>query len=99
MTVVQMVKVLAAVLTNGLPTVEALAERVHSADVILNILARRREPRPSPKAYVEETLYDTAVIHSFVGIDLGHEPVPDETTACCFRHLLEARDPPNLFVT
>ena len=26
----------------------------------------------------------------FVGIDLGHEPVPDETTICKFRHLLEA---------
>ncbi len=25
----------------------------------------------------------------FVGIDLGHEPVPDETTVCKFRHLLE----------
>jgi transposase len=48
----QMVKVLAAVLTDGLPAVEAacaqaLAEGVHSADVILNILARRREP-PAP---------------------------------------------------
>jgi IS5 family transposase len=25
----------------------------------------------------------------FVGIDLGCEPVPDETTVCRFRHLLE----------
>ena len=45
----QMVKILAAVLTDGLPAVEAacgqaLAEGVHSADVVLNILARRREP-------------------------------------------------------
>ena len=45
----QMVKILAAVLTDGLPAVEAacgqaLAEGVHSADVILNILARRRDP-------------------------------------------------------
>src|SRR6202049_104881 len=37
---------------------------------------------------VEETLYDSAVMRQFVGIDLGHEPVPDETTACKFRHLL-----------
>jgi hypothetical protein len=48
----QMVKILAAVLTDGLPAVEAacaqaLAEGVHSADVVLNILARRREP-PAP---------------------------------------------------
>jgi IS5 family transposase len=25
----------------------------------------------------------------FAGIDLGHEPVPDETTICKFRHMLE----------
>ena len=38
---------------------------------------------------VEEALYDSAVMRGFVGIDLGCEPVPDETTACKFRHLLE----------
>src|SRR6516165_1635253 len=38
---------------------------------------------------VEEALYDSAVMREFVGIDLGHEPVPDETTACKCRHLLE----------
>ena len=38
---------------------------------------------------VEEALYDSAVLRQFVGIDLGREPVPDETTACKFRHLLE----------
>ena len=47
----QMVKILAAVLTDGLPAVEAacvqaLSEGVHSADVILNILARQRDPGP-----------------------------------------------------
>ena len=46
----QMVKILAAVLDDGLPAVEAacaeaLDEGVHSADVILNILAR---PWPGP---------------------------------------------------
>ena len=45
----QMVDILTAVLSDGLPAVEAacaeaLRENVHSADVILNILARRREP-------------------------------------------------------
>jgi hypothetical protein len=45
----QFVDVLAAVLSDGLPAVEAacqeaLGQGVHSADVILNILARRREP-------------------------------------------------------
>ena len=39
---------------------------------------------------VEEALYDSRAMRQFVGIDLGHEPVPDETTICKFRHLLEA---------
>jgi IS5 family transposase len=38
---------------------------------------------------VEEALYDSAGMRNFVGIDLGREPVPDETTVCKFRHLLE----------
>src|ERR1700724_3693458 len=37
---------------------------------------------------VEEALYDSAGMRGFVGIDLGREPVPDETTVCKFRHLL-----------
>jgi transposase len=45
----QMVKILCAVLSDGIEAVEgacvdALNQGVHSADVILNILARRREP-------------------------------------------------------
>ncbi len=38
---------------------------------------------------VEEALYDSNAMRHFVGIDLGCEPVPDETTVCKFRHLLE----------
>ena len=38
---------------------------------------------------VEEALYDSATLRQFAGIDLGGEPVPDETTVCNFRHLLE----------
>jgi IS5 family transposase len=38
----------------------------------------------------EEALYDMESLRRFVGIDLGNEPVPDETTICKFRHLLEA---------
>jgi IS5 family transposase len=38
---------------------------------------------------VEETLYDSTAMRRFVGIDLGKEPAPDETTVCKFRHLLE----------
>jgi transposase, IS5 family len=41
---------------------------------------------------VEEALYDSLAMRSFVGIDLGREPVPDETTVCKFRHLLEQHD-------
>src|ERR671934_250040 len=41
---------------------------------------------------VEEALYDSSAMRRFVGIDLGREPVPDETTVCRFRHLLEEHD-------
>jgi IS5 family transposase len=41
---------------------------------------------------VEEALYDSLAMRNFVGIDLGREPVPDETTVCRFRHLLEEHD-------
>jgi len=41
---------------------------------------------------VEEALYDSVSMRAFVGVDLGREPAPDETTACKFRHLLEAHD-------
>jgi len=47
----QMVGILTAVLTDGLPAVEAacaeaIGHGVHSADVVLNILARQRDPGP-----------------------------------------------------
>jgi transposase len=66
----QMVKILAAVLSDGLPAVEAacaeaLAEGVYSADVILNILARRREPPPAPPIHTPEAL------------KLRHAPIAD----------------------
>ena len=37
----------------------------------------------------EEALYESISMRQFVGIDLGREPVPDETTILNFRHLLE----------
>ena len=57
----QMVKILAAVLSDGLAAVEAacaeaLADGVHSADVILNILARHRDPRPAVTILVPQAL-------------------------------------------
>lgn len=38
---------------------------------------------------VEEALYDSVAMREFVGVDLGSEAAPDETTVCKFRHLLE----------
>jgi transposase len=57
----QMVQILSAVLTDGLAAVEAacaeaLAADVHSADVVLNILARRRDPAPSATILTPEAL-------------------------------------------
>ena len=66
----QMVDILVAVLTDGLPAVEAacaeaLAHGVHSADVILNILARQRDPGPP------------VTIVAPAALTLRHAPVPD----------------------
>jgi transposase len=66
----QMVGILTSVLTDGLPSVEAacqeaLSEGVYSADVIINILTRRREPAPP------------AAIAAPEGLHLVHPPVAD----------------------
>src|SRR5689334_6624460 len=57
----QMVKVLSAVLTDGLAAVEAacaeaFADGVHSADVVLNILSRRRDPGPAATILTPDAL-------------------------------------------
>ena len=41
---------------------------------------------------VEGALYDSVTMRRFRGIDLGREPVPEDTTICKFRHLLEQYD-------
>ncbi len=66
----QMVTILTAVLSDGLPAVEAacqeaLREGVHSADVILNILARQREPTVTITVITPDALR------------LRHEPAAD----------------------
>jgi IS5 family transposase len=38
----------------------------------------------------EDALYDSESMRRFVGIDLGEDAIPDETTILHFRHLLEA---------
>ena len=57
----QMVKILTAVLTDGLAAVEAacaesLDANIASADVILNALARRQQPDPPPPVETPERL-------------------------------------------
>ena len=37
-----------------------------------------------PPPGVEDALYDSLAMRGFVGIDLGREPAPDETTVCKF---------------
>ena len=66
----QMVDILNAVLTDGLPAVEAacaeaIAHGVHSADVVLNILARQRDPGPA------------VTILTPAALTLRHAPVAD----------------------
>jgi transposase len=57
----QMVAILATVLTDGLPAVEAacaqaMSEGVHSSDVIINILARQRDPGPAATILTPDAL-------------------------------------------
>ena len=72
----QMVDLLSAVLTDGLAAVEAacaeaLRDGVHSSDVIINILARRREPAArSPSS---------SLTHS--GCGMNRQPTAPATTA------------------
>jgi len=66
----QMVDILAAVLSDGLTAVEAacaeaLARGIHSADVVLNILARQRDPTLPP------------TILTPAALSLRHAPVAD----------------------
>src|SRR5690348_7092724 len=66
----QMVNILTAVITDGLPAVEAacaeaIAQGVHSADVVLNILARQRDPGPP------------ATILTPAALTLRHAPIAD----------------------
>ncbi len=71
----QMVAILSAVMSDGLSAVEAacreaLRENVHSADVIINILARQREPAAAITIMTPEALR------------LQHEPAADCPSAC-----------------
>ncbi|MEA2778048.1 MAG: hypothetical protein QOF90_3454 [Acetobacteraceae bacterium] len=57
----QMVAILATVLTDGLSAVEAacaqaMSEGVHSSDVIINILARQRDPGPAATILTPDAL-------------------------------------------
>jgi transposase len=66
----QMVNILTAAITDGLPAVEAacaeaIVQGVHSADVVLNILARQRNPDPPP------------AIMTPAALTLRHAPIAD----------------------
>ena len=41
----------------------------------------------------EDAIYDSYAMRKFTGINFMTEAVPDETTLCKFRHLLEANGP------
>ena len=56
------------------------------------LAARCRRTSGQPVRPGEEALYDSLAMRRFVGIDLGREPVSDETTVCRFRHLLEEHE-------
>jgi IS5 family transposase len=43
----------------------------------------------SLRSQAEDALYDSESIRRFVGVKLGDDVVPDETTILRFRHLLE----------
>lgn len=45
----------------------------------------------------EDAIYDSYAMRKFTGIDFMTESVPDETTLCKFRHLLEANGLNKLF--
>ena len=75
----QMVAILAAVLTDGLPAVEAacaraIADGVHSSDVILNILARQRDPGPAAAIPTPDAL---TLRNAPVALTLRNAPVAD----------------------
>jgi IS5 family transposase len=49
---------------------------------------------------IEDAIYDSQAIRSFVGIDLNVESAPDATTLLKFRHLLEVKNiTPQIFDT
>ncbi|HVP13809.1 MAG TPA: IS21 family transposase [Phycisphaerae bacterium] len=77
----QMVQILTVVLSDGLPAVEAacqeaLRDGVHSADVVLNILSRHREPAPAATIITPDALR------------LTHAPVADCTRYDSLRRAL-----------
>src|SRR5512141_2742471 len=90
---------LSAVIEPVYPKPEGAGRRPVGMDRMLRIYFLQQWFNLSDTA-VEEALYDSRAMRTFVGIDLGTEPVPDETTVCRFRHLLEKhRLGPMLFET
>lgn len=51
-----------------------------------------RDPDEFSERTAEEALYDIQSMRAFCSLELGHDPIPDETTILNFRHLLEAHE-------
>lgn len=81
-------KELAAVIEPFYPNPEGAGRRPVGIDRMLRIHFIQHWFNLSDPA-AEEGLYDSRALRRFVGIDLGREPVPDESTICKFRHLME----------
>jgi IS5 family transposase len=79
---------LCALIEPGSPQPTGAGRRPVGVDRMLRISFLQQWFHLSDPA-VEEALYDSTAMRTFVGIDLGREPVPDETAVCRFRHLLE----------
>nr|MBI3613474.1 IS5 family transposase [Nitrospirota bacterium] len=90
---------LCAVIEPVYPMPEGAGRRPVGLDRMLRIYFLQQWFNLSDPA-VEKALYDSRAMRAFVGIDLGTEPVPDQTTVCRFRHLLETHQlGPTLFET
>ena len=79
---------LAAAIEPFYPKPEGAGRRPKGAERMLRIHFLQHWFELSDPA-AEEALYDSRAMRQFAGIDLGQEPVPDETTICKFRHLME----------
>ena len=70
---------------------QLLAERVLRGETMLRIHFLQQWFNLSDPA-MEDALYDMPLFQQFVGLDVGTNRLPDESTTLRFRHLLEANE-------